>query len=141
MDRRKRIEYLAVTWSVFASMFAMFFFLGTKDTGAGFMSGEAFRWHSGLMAGYMFSSILSGILLAARFFAKRKLAFKMAAALVAFFTLFAVYIVGLVTFIPYQIYNLVMIFRTKTEKGDDDEEGELQHETEEELSAIDAQRV
>ncbi|MBQ7887842.1 MAG: hypothetical protein IJ313_13280 [Clostridia bacterium] len=113
MDRKKRIEYLAVTWAVFASMFALFFFLGTTSGSADFMTEEQFRWLSGLMGGYMFSSILSGIMLAARFFAKRKLAFKVVAALLAFFTFFVVYVVGLVTFIPYQIYNLVMIFRRR----------------------------
>ena len=118
MDRRKRIEYFAVTWSVFVSMFMLFFFLGTTNVSAGFVSEEGFRWYGGLAGGYMFSSVFSGILLAANFFAKRNLAFKIVAALLAFFTLFAVYIVGLVTFIPYQIYNLVMIFRTKPEKKD-----------------------
>ena len=67
----------------------------------------------GLVSGYAISSIVFSIVLAARFFAKRSMTFKIVAALLWFLPLFGTIIVGMIINIPYQVYNVVKIFTDK----------------------------
>lgn len=109
MDRKKRIEYLILTAVMFASVVLLFYFAGDIQSTVPIENEARFRLEGSLSMGYLFTSVLSGIMLAAGFFARRSLRFRIAAAALWFVTLFAVFIVGVLGFIPYQIYNLVRI--------------------------------
>lgn len=114
MYRKKRIEYLMVTFCVFISSFVMYGCVGTLNPI--FESKVKGFLFVGFMAGLMLSMIVSSIILAVRFFAKRSMTFRIVAALFWFITFFAVVFVGMFIYIPYQIYNVVRIFVDKPEE-------------------------
>lgn len=110
MTRTKRIEYLIITLMMFVSTFILVACFGELEAA---VSGENLgqeRLMAGLLMGYMLTGVLSGILLAARFFSGRSLLFKAAAAALWFVTLFAVFVVGVFGLIPYELFNLIRIF-------------------------------
>lgn len=112
-SRKQRIEYLVTTAITFVSLFLLFFFAGTVESNLQIEDPQLLQLYGALTVAYGFSSILSGIMLAARFFAKRKLGFKIIASALSLVTAGVVMIVGFVSFIPYEIYNLVRILKTK----------------------------
>lgn len=113
MNRRKRIEYLAVTASMFISVTLLLYYVGEFSSTVPVENETLFKIVGSLNMGYLFTGILSGIMLAAGFFARRRLRFKVIAAALWLVTLFAVFGVGVFGLIPYQIYNLIRIIRDR----------------------------
>lgn len=133
MDRKKRIEYLAVTWTMFASVVLMFYFAGDFSSSVPVENEKLFRLAGSLMMGYVLTGLLSGIMLAARFFARRSLRFKVLAAALWMVTMLAVFGGGEFLLIPYQIYNLIQIVRSRSK----DEPAEAEYVPDEEDSHAD----
>ena len=126
MSKRKRIEYLLVTLAAFVSGGLLYAFVGQ-------MSMKAFQefgleinwsaWQNGFMGGCFISCIVSSVILAARFFAKRKLWFKVLAAFLWFPVAGISLAVGMIGFFPYWVYNLVRIIIDKPEEKPEEENG------------------
>lgn len=124
MERKKRMEYLILTAVLFASVTLLFYFAGDIQSTIPIEDEAHFRLVGSLSMGYLFTSMLSGIMLAAGFFARRSLLFRIAAAVLWFITLFTVFIGGVLGFIPYQIYNLVRILCDRPAEREADAMGE-----------------
>lgn len=109
MDRKKRIEYLITTMCVLVTSFIIFGLVGTMEPLKNHSRKELFLF-LGLYGGFGFSMITSTVVLSARFFAKRKLGFKIVAALLWPITFACAFYAGFFIYIPYQIYNVIKIF-------------------------------
>ncbi len=109
MDRKKRIEYLITTMSVLISAFVMYGFVGSIEPLIDNSKAKSF-FLFGLLGGFGFSMIVSTIILATRFFSKKKLGFKFVAAILWPITFACVFYAGFFIYIPYQIYNVIKIF-------------------------------
>ena len=107
MDKRKRIEYLITTMCVLLTGFFIYGPLGSIN-----MSGYD-KWKSflmfGLLGGFGFSAVVSTLILATCFFSKRKLVFKIVAAIFWPITFGCAAYVGMIIYVPYQIYNIVKL--------------------------------
>ena len=79
MSKRKRLEYLILTSCVFLSGFVIYGFLGSFQPQIN-DDKVVFFFVFGALGGFMFSLILSTIILSSRFFEKRGLPFKIVAA-------------------------------------------------------------
>ncbi len=132
MSKRKRIEYLLVTLAVFVSAAVLFGYaasLSIEDAEMALMVEQGDLkpflswWQYAFFAGFTFSSFASALMLSVRFFAKRKLWFKLLTAFFWFITLWACLAVGGLVSVPYWIYNLVRIIidKPKTQQ-------EIEHE-------------
>lgn len=108
MDRKKRIEYLITTMCVFITSFIIFGLVGTMEPLKNHSRKELFLFF-GLCGGFGFSMIASTVVLSVRFFEKRKLGFKIVAALLWPITFACAFYAGFFIYIPYQIYNIVKI--------------------------------
>ena len=129
MERRKRIEYLILTWTMFASVVLMFYFTGDFSSTFPVENEAPFRLAGSLLMGYVLTGLLSGIMLAAGFFAKRSRLFKIAAAALWFVTMLAVFAAGEFLLIPYQIYNLIQILRGRPERDEQDRDAAEEEES------------
>lgn len=118
MDRKKRIEYLITTMCVLVTSFIIFGLVGTMEPLKNHSRKELFLFF-GLYGGFGFSMIASTVVLSARFFAKRKLGFKIVAALLWPITFACAFYAGFFIYIPYQIYNIVKII-VEPRKNDKD---------------------
>lgn len=112
MTRKQRIEYLIITLCVLISGFAMGAILRTVMPAAESNNVPSF-WVLGLMFGMVYSMIMSSIILAVRFFSKRSLKFKIIAAVLWPISFACVFYTGILMYIPYQIYNIIRIIRSK----------------------------
>ena len=126
MSKRKRIEYLLVTLAAFASGALLYAFVGQMSMQIVQDSGLEIgwpAWQTGLMGGCFISSIVSSVILAARFFAKRRLWFKVLAAFLWFPAAGISLAIGMIGFLPYWVYNLIRIIidRPKTEMEEENE--------------------
>lgn len=108
MDKKKRIEYLLITSSVFISSFIIYGLLGSTMEGNKLTSFVLF----GLLSGFGFSTLLSAIILTARYFSKKSLKFKVIASILWPITVACSFYVCSLIYIPYQIYNIVKIIKT-----------------------------
>ncbi|MBE6761218.1 MAG: hypothetical protein E7551_02930 [Ruminococcaceae bacterium] len=112
MTRKKRIEYLIVTLCVLFTGFLIYGLVASiqplinDDKLASFLL-------FGCIGGFGFSMILSTIILTVNFFAKRKLVFKIIAAILWPITFACAVYAGFFCYIPYQIYNIVKIIKDK----------------------------
>lgn len=116
MNRRKRIEYLITTMCVLISGFVIYGLLGSLEPLIHNSKLKSFLLF-GLLGGLGFSMVVSSIILSARFFSKRKLGFKIVAAILWPITFACVVYTGIFMYIPYQIYNIVKII-VETRKND-----------------------
>ena len=132
MSKRKRIEYLLVTLVFFVSAAVLFGYaasLTIEDAETvlmveqGALTPNFSWWQYALFAGIVFSSFASALILSARFFAKRKLWFKLLAAFFWPITLWACMAFGCLISVPYWIYNLIRIIidKPKAEMGEHNE--------------------
>lgn len=112
MERKERIEYLISTLCVAVTGFIIYGFLGSTLPIRDWTKLQKFVYW-GLLGGVGFSMMLSSILLAVRFFKKKSTVFKTVAALLWPITFFCVVYVGVFSYIPYQIYNIVKIVQCK----------------------------
>lgn len=108
MDRRKRIEYLITTMCVFFTGFIMYGLVGSMEPLIYNSKLKSFLFF-GLLGGFGFSMLVSTLILSARFFAKKKLGFKIVAAILWPITFACATYAGFFMCIPYQIYNIVKI--------------------------------
>lgn len=112
MTRKQRIEYLAVTLCVLFTGFLIYGLVGSiqplinDDKFASFLL-------FGCIGGFGFSMILSTIILAVNFFTKRKLVFKIIAAILWPITFVCAVYAGVFCYLPYQIYNIIKIIKEK----------------------------
>jgi len=76
---------------------------------------------SGCLGGFGFSAIVSTIILSVGFFKKRGLAFKIVASVLWPLTFAACVYAGILSYIPYQIFNIVkLIAIAKEERNSQD---------------------
>jgi len=134
MNQHKRMEYLLVTLTVFISAGAICGFLYAnavsmpiEDAEMALMVSQGAiqpfmsEWKIGIIAGYMFSSFTSVLILIARFFSRRRLGFKLMAAALWPVTLWVCMLVGWFGLIPYWIYSLIRIFIHKPQTVQEEE--------------------
>lgn len=115
MTRKKRIEYLVCTLSVAATGFVIYGLIGSQQPLANESKLQSFLF-SGCMAGLGFASLFSTIILSAAFFKKRGLAFKVVASILWPVTLAVCVYAGVLSYIPYQIYNIIKIISSPRKK-------------------------
>ncbi|MBQ2960480.1 MAG: hypothetical protein IJE09_04585 [Oscillospiraceae bacterium] len=112
MNRKKRIEYLLVTLCVFITGFFIYGFLGMINPLVDTNKLLSFLY-SACLGGFGFSMLLSTIILSVNFFSKKKLAFKITAAILWPITVLCTVYLGIICYFPYQIYNIVKIVGEK----------------------------
>lgn len=130
LSRKQRVEYLLVTIAAFCSgallyggllyaatefAYELQLYLEIPDMESFYLTSSDLL-HYALSGGFVFSGVVSSAILAARFFARRGLVFKLIAAFLAPLTLLILEIVGLLIYLPYQIYNLIQIIRLSFSK-------------------------
>lgn len=124
LTRKQRIDYICYTLAAFAGGFLFAFLasnlakLGMENVtvSMGNMTGADPNFPVlvfSLLFGFFHGGIVSGVLLAARFFKRKSRGFKIAAALFSLITVWCVYVCGVFGFIPYFIVNLVKMCRKK----------------------------
>ncbi len=105
--RKQRIEYLVVTLAAYlggALIYALLALIPhTNDSGFPPVIFLAF------VGGLAPAGILHGVMLATGFFSGKSTPFKAAAAFFWFITLVCILYVGILSFFPYAVYNLVKI--------------------------------
>jgi hypothetical protein len=117
MTKKNRIEYLVCTLSVMATSFIIFGFLGCMIPPNNINKLQTFLL-TGCLGGLTFSAVVSGIILSVHFFKKRGLVFKIVASVLWPITYMACVYVSILSYIPYQIYNIVkLISMTKEDKN------------------------
>lgn len=107
--RKKRIEYLAVTSSVFVSGFLLYFLVALLVPQQTAGARLAIGFLAGLMAGVLLAGIVSGAILFARLMSKAPLWAKILCGVFFFITFIAIFYAGVFSFMPYAIYNLVKV--------------------------------
>lgn len=120
---KTRKEYLYTTMALFISSFVIYGCLGA------FLQDEVFNNNNllrfllfGGIAGYGFSSILSGVILFSRYMSKKSIMFKIVCCCLFPLTFAAVVYVGIFSFLPYGIYNLIMLIKdNKNARGKETE--------------------
>ena len=118
MDRRKRIEYLVTTMCVLVTSFVIYGLVGSIEPIIQNSRLKSFLLF-GCLGGFGFSMLVSTLILSARFFSNRGLGFKNVAAILWPVTYACAIYVGVFSYIPYQIYNVIKII-TKSKKNNKD---------------------
>ena len=117
MTKKNRIEYLVCTLSVLVTGFVLYGFVGSIEPLINESKLQSF-FLFGCLGGFGFSAVVSGIILSVGFFRKRGLVFKIVASLLWPITFAACVYVGILSYIPYQIFNIAkLISMTKKEKN------------------------
>lgn len=126
MTKKNRIEYLICTLCVVVTGFIIYGFVGSAQPLINESKLQSFLFF-GCLGGFGFSVVVSTIILAASFFKKRGLIFKIIASVLWPITFAACVYVGILTYIPYQIFNVVkLISMVKEEKQSKDVGNTLQ---------------
>ena len=116
MTKKNRIEYLICTLSVVVTGFLIYGLLGSIKPLINDSKLHSFLFF-GCLGGFGFSAIISTIILSVGFFKKRGLIFKIVASVLWPITYAACVYVGILSYIPYQIFNIVrLISIVKEEK-------------------------
>ena len=116
MTKKNRIEYLVCTLSVLVTGFVIYGLVGSIEPLINESRLQSFLLF-GCLGGFAFSAILSTVILAVRFFKKRGLKFKIVASLLWPITFAVSVYAGMLSYIPYQIFNIVkLISAVKEEK-------------------------
>lgn len=119
MDIKKRKKYFILTTVSFAMGFLIF---GMMAVGGKELLGIPFNaWLALLIYGFggglLIGGLMSGIMLFANFIRKRKLAFKIIACVLFPLTLMLIGYVGILSFLPYAIYNFVVMRKLSKEQA------------------------
>ena len=108
MTKKNRIEYLFCTLSVVVTGFIIYGFVGSIVP----LINES-KFHSflffGCLGGLGFSAVVSTIILAVGFFKKRGFVFKIVASVLWPITFAVCVYVGIFSYIPYQIFNIIKL--------------------------------
>ena len=116
MTKKNRIEYLICTLSIVVTGFVIYGFVGSIEPLINESKLQSFLLF-GCLGGFGFSSVVSSIILSVGFFKKRGVAFKVVASVLWPITFVACVYVGIFSYIPYQIFNIVkLISMTKEEQ-------------------------
>ena len=108
MTKRNRIEYLVCTLSVVVTGFIIYGLIASQQPLINESKVQSFLLF-GCLGGFGFSAIVSTIILSVGFFRKRGLVFKIIASVLWPLTFGICVYVGILSYIPYQIYNIVKI--------------------------------
>jgi len=108
VTKKNRIEYLVCTLSVVVTGFVIYGLIASQQPLVNESKLQSFLFF-GCLGGFGFSAIVSTIILSAGFFKKRGLVFKITASILWPITFAACVYVGIFSYIPYQIYNIVKI--------------------------------
>ncbi|MEE0839570.1 MAG: hypothetical protein U0L72_03340, partial [Acutalibacteraceae bacterium] len=104
MTKRNRIEYLVCTLSVVVTGFIIYGLIASQQPLINESKVQSFLLF-GCLGGFGFSAIVSTIILSVGFFRKRGLVFKIIASVLWPLTFGICVYVGILSYIPYQIYN------------------------------------
>ena len=116
MTKKNRIEYLVCTLSVVITGFIIYGFVGSIEPLINESKLQSFLLF-GCLGGFGFSAVVSTIVLSVGFFKKRGLIFKIVASILWPITFAACVYAGMLSYIPYQIFNIVkLISMVKKEK-------------------------
>ncbi len=110
MTKRNRIEYLVCTLSVVVTGFIIYGLIASQQPLINENKMQSFLLF-GCLGGFGFSAIVSTIILSVGFFRKRGLVFKIIASVLWPLTFGICVYVGILSYIPYQIYNIVKIIK------------------------------
>ncbi len=110
MTKRNRIEYLVCTLSVVVTGFIIYGLIASQQPLINESKVQSFLLF-GCLGGFGFSAIVSTIILSVGFFKKRGLVFKIIASVLWPLTFGICVYVGILSYIPYQIYNIVKIIK------------------------------
>ena len=108
MTRKNRIEYLLCTLSVAITGFLIYGSLGSMMPIINDSKELSFLL-IGCLGGFGFSMLVSTVILSVRFFKKRGLVFKTLASILWPLTFSVCTYIGMLSYIPYQIYNMIRI--------------------------------
>lgn len=116
ITKYKRKEYFYTTLALFVVSFLIYGCLSIFLEATLFYNVWTRFLFFGCVAGYGFSSLLSGIILFSRYIALKSLTFKTICC--CFFPITAAIIVytGVFSFIPYEIYNVCMLIKERHAK-------------------------
>lgn len=116
MTKKHRIEYLICTFSVAVTGILIYGCIGSMSPLINESKLQSFLFF-GCLGGFGFSAVVSTIILSVGFFKKRGSIFKIIASLLWPLTFAACVYAGMLSYIPYQIYNIVKIVSlTRAEK-------------------------
>ena len=117
MTKKNRIEYLICTLSVVVTGFIIYGFVGSIEPLINESKLQSFLLF-GCLGGFGVSAVVSTIILSVGFFKKRGLVFKIVASVLWPITFAACVYAGILSYIPYQIFNIVkLISMAKEEKN------------------------
>ena len=116
MTKKSRIEYLVCTLSVVVTGFVIYGLVGSIEPLINENKLQSFLLF-GCLGGFGFSAVVSTIILSVGFFKKRGLIFKIVASVLWPITFAACVYAGILSYIPYQIFNIAkLISMTKEQK-------------------------
>ena len=116
MTKKNRIEYLVCTLIVVVTGFVIYGLLGSIEPLVNESRLKSFLLF-GCLGGFGFSAVVSTMILSVRFFKKRGLMFKIVASVLWPITFAACVYAGILSYVPYQIFNIVkLISMVKEEK-------------------------
>ena len=108
MSKKYRIEYLVCTLSIAITGFIIYGLAGSIEPLINGSKLKSFLLF-GCLGGFGFSAIVSTIILSVGFFKKRELRFKVVASALWPITFAACVYAGMLSYIPYQIFNIVKL--------------------------------
>ena len=124
MTKKNRIEYLVCTLSVMITGFVIYGFVGSIGPLIHESRLQSFLLF-GCLGGRGFSAIVSTIILSVGFFKKRGFKFKIVASVLWPITFTASVYAGLLSYIPYQVFNVIkLVSMVKKEKNQDRQRGD-----------------
>ena len=116
MTKKNRIEYLFCTLSVVVTGFIIYGLVGSIEPLINESKFQSFLLF-GCLGGFGFSALVSTIILAVGFFKKRGFVFKIVASVLWPITFAVCVYVGIFSYIPYQIFNIIkLVSMIKEEK-------------------------
>lgn len=115
MTKQNRIEYSVCTLSIVVTGFLIYGLLGCIEPLINESKLQSFLF-SGCLGGFGFSAVVSTIILSVGFFKKRGLKFKVVASVLWPITFATCVYVGILSYIPYQIFNIVKIISMSKEE-------------------------
>ena len=115
MTKKNRIEYLVCTLSVLVTGFVLYGFVGSIEPLINESKLQSF-FLFGCLGGFGFSAVVSAIILSVGFFRKRGLVFKIVASVLWPITFAVCVYVGIFSYIPYQIFNIIKLVSTIKEE-------------------------
>ena len=116
MTKKNRIEYLFCTLSVVVTGFIIYGLVGSIEPLINESKFQSFLLF-GCLGGFGFSAWVSTIILAVGFFKKRGFVFKIVASVLWPITFAVCVYVGIFSYIPYQIFNIIkLVSMIKEEK-------------------------